>query len=116
MSHGPLCDRNAYLTPERRRGSFLILPPSIRLSLKQPTCILATVSTIHGSSGVRYMPDKTELLRQLHEKAMKAFTAAGEAAKDQPVPNSPKWLRWQALCREAIDANAEYMDELANGK
>ena len=60
------------------------------------------------------MPDKTEILRQRYEEAMKAFEAAGEAAKSKPTPGSPEWLRWQALCREALDANAEYVRELAS--
>ena len=64
-------------------------------------------------TGVRCMPGRSEIRRELYERAKKAFTAAGEAAKEHLVPGSPEWLRWQALCREAIDANAAYMDELA---
>ena len=44
---------------------------------------------------------------------MKAFAAAGESAKAQPVPGSPERIRWQALCREAIEANGAYMKELS---
>jgi hypothetical protein len=62
------------------------------------------------------MPERTEGLRQLYEKAKQAFSAAGEAAKSHPLPGSPEWKRWQALCQDALDANAEYLRELGKLK
>jgi hypothetical protein len=58
------------------------------------------------------MPGRSEIRRQLYEKAMKAFTAAGDLAKQKPEVGTPEWERWKRLCDEAIAANAEYMQEL----
>jgi hypothetical protein len=62
------------------------------------------------------MPERTERLRQLYEKAKRAFAAAGEAAATHPAPGSPEWQRWQELCQDALDANAEYLRELGKLK
>lgn len=100
--------------PAHRGLSSVLGCAAIGVPPKQECPLPATVTPFTGRPDrVRYMPGRSEIRRQLYEKAMRAFAAAGEAAKAHPKPGTPEWIRWQALCREAIDANAEYMASLA---
>ena len=54
----------------------------------------------------------TPQCRKLRDEAIAALTAADAAATPKPLRGTPEWDYWRKLCKQALDANGAYLQEL----